>query len=97
MAFMPVGVFLGLAIYSAQHPIYPHYANLPFDWAPAPMDDQRLAGEIMWVGGMLLNLAALPFLIFGWFRHERREAERVDRRLDREAVAAEVSSPTAEG
>jgi putative membrane protein len=91
IAFMPVGVVLGLAIYSAAAPLYPHYADLGLAWAPGPLADQRLAGEIMWEVGMLLNFAALPFLIFGWLRHERRQTETIDRRLDREAAAAKPS------
>lgn len=87
LVFTPVGVFLGLAIYSAGAPLYPHYAHIAHAWGSDAMADQRLAGEMMWEGGMLLNLAALPFVIFGWFRHEQREAERTDRRLDREAAA----------
>ncbi|MBA2274641.1 MAG: cytochrome c oxidase assembly protein [Actinobacteria bacterium] len=52
---------------------------------PAPLDDQRAAGIIMWVGGDFLFIIALALAIGAWAGAERREGERVDRRLSRAA------------
>ena len=48
---MPWSSFLGLAIFSAQTVLYAHYATLARDWGPTPLEDQQLAGGIMWVVG----------------------------------------------
>jgi putative copper resistance protein D len=90
---MPQNTFLALAIYGASVPLYPHYATLGLDWV-SPLDDQRLAGGLMWIGGDLLFLLATVCLIVAWVRHEERDAPRVDVRvaaqraeLDRRQVA----------
>jgi len=56
-------------------------------WAPNPLFDQRLAILILWIGGNLIFLSSLMFLIAGWVNYERCNQERVDRRLRREAEA----------
>ena len=82
---MPQNSFLGLAIYSARGVLYPHYASNTLSWTPAPMDDQRLGGVIMWVGGDAAFLVAMVFVVVGWMRHEDRRMRRLDARLDAEA------------
>jgi cytochrome c2 len=37
-----------------------------------PIDDQQLAGLIMWVVGSLLYLAAMSILLFAWLRQNER-------------------------
>ena len=78
---MPVQAFLALAIYSADRVLYPNYANLVRAWGPSPLDDQRGAAVVMWVGGDFLFLAALVLLLFAWMRADEREAAHIDRRL----------------
>lgn len=80
---MPQQSWLGLAIYSTDAILYPHYESLARGWGPSPLDDQRLAGTIMWVGGNLLFLVALALAALAWMRHDAREAARIDRQLDR--------------
>ena len=77
---MPQNTFLALAIYSATTPLYAHYATLDLAWV-SPLDDQRLAGGLMWIAGDLLFLAAIVGLAFAWMRHEERDAPRVDARV----------------
>jgi putative copper resistance protein D len=77
---MPQNTFLALAIYSATTPLYAHYATLDLGWA-SPLDDQRLAGGLMWIAGDLLFLAAIVGLAFAWMRQEERDAPRVDARV----------------
>ena len=80
---LPQQSWLGLAIYSSSQVLYEHYARLERPWGPSPLDDQRAAGIIMWVGGDLLFIVALAFAIAAWARAERREGDRADRRLGR--------------
>lgn len=56
-------------------------------WAPDPLEDQRLAILVLWIGGNLIFLAALIALVVGWVEYEKRNQERVDRRLRRESEA----------
>ena len=77
---MPQNTFLALAIYSAATPLYPHYATLDLPWVSA-LDDQRLAGGLMWIGGDALFLFAVISLIAAWMRKEERDAPREDARV----------------
>ena len=72
VAAIPMQSFLGLAIYSADRPLYSHYATLARDWGPAPLDDQVSAALVMWLGGDALMLVALGFALAAWMRHEGR-------------------------
>lgn len=81
LAAIPVQSFLGLAVYSEDAPLYGHYATLERGWGPAPLDDQRLAGAVMWIGGDVVLLAWTGVAAAAWLRAEEREGERVDRRL----------------
>ena len=72
LAAIPVQSFLGLAIYSADAPLYDHYESV---------DDQRTAGAVMWIGGDVVLLAWTGVAAAAWLRAEEREGERADRRL----------------
>lgn len=86
VAAMPLQSLLGLAIFSSDRPLYPHYvATLGH---VAAVDDQHLAGAIMWVGGDLLMLTAIGVALAAWFRHEERATARLDARLDAAANRA---------
>ncbi|MDQ3785053.1 MAG: cytochrome c oxidase assembly protein [Actinomycetota bacterium] len=78
---LPQQSWLGLAIYSSSQVLYEHYRVVERSWGPAPLDDQRAAGIIMWVGGDFLFILALALAFGAWAREERREGERMDRRL----------------
>lgn len=82
---MPFGSFLGLAIFSSTTVLYPHYATLGRTWGMSPLEDQALAGGIMWAGGDLVFLIALVLAVAVWLRSEEASARRIDERLDREA------------
>jgi putative copper resistance protein D len=51
-------------------------------WLPAPIDDQHLAGGILWGSGDLIALVLFGVLFVQWVRQSMQEAKREDRRLD---------------
>ena len=84
---MPQSSFLGLAIYSAPAVLYAHYATQVRTWGPTPLEDQQLAGVLMWVGGDAVFLVAMILSVAVWLRAEEREGRRLDAKLDREEAA----------
>ncbi|HUP54756.1 MAG TPA: cytochrome c oxidase assembly protein [Methylomirabilota bacterium] len=94
---MPQNTFLAVTILGTAIPLYAHYASLGRTWGPTPLEDQQIAGGLMWLGGDLLFLAALAAILAGWMRHEQRGAAAGDRRDDRErAVIREREARLAE-
>jgi putative copper resistance protein D len=81
---MPQSSFLGLAILSAPSVLYPHYLTLARDWGPTALEDQQLAGAIMWAGGDALFLTGLILALWVWLRAEEAAGRRADARLDRQ-------------
>lgn len=84
---MPQNSFLGVALLSAETVLYPHYITNLRTWGPTPLDDQRLGGTLMWVGGDLAFLVAMAIVIAGWMRYEDRRTARLDARLGAERAA----------
>jgi putative copper resistance protein D len=84
---MPLMSLLGLVIFSARTVLYPHYEDLVRDWGPTPLEDQALAGGIMWAGGDAFFVLALVLTVAAWIRHEERENLREDARLARARAA----------
>jgi putative membrane protein len=81
---MPVQGFLGLALYSANHPLYPYYER-ELGVARA-LIDQAYGAELMWVAtGFFL---VVPLMILGacWLRAEERLALLADRQSLHQAV-----------
>jgi cytochrome c oxidase assembly factor CtaG len=89
----PVNTFLALALYSSGRILYPAYAASGRTWGPAPLDDQRLGGAIMWVVGDLLFLAATILAIAAWMRHEEVVTARIDAELDAQRARARAAQP----
>ena len=79
---MPAGAFLGVAIFSASHPLYAHYAGLPPPWGAGALADQRYAGAYMWVFGNLALLVAVLFEAVAWKRSDEERQRRFERHLD---------------
>jgi len=84
---MPQNTFLAVAILYAAEPLYPHYASLVRSWGPSALEDQQLAGAVMWLGGDALFLAAMGLIVAGWIRHESRDEAAADRRVEAERAA----------
>jgi cytochrome c oxidase assembly factor CtaG len=75
---MPQNRFLGVAIMWAPSVLYPHYETLQRPWGPTPLEDQQLAGAIMWLVGDGLFLLAVFAVLAAWMRSEERPASRYD-------------------
>ena len=68
---LPSGV-LGAAFAFARQPIYATYASAPRLWGLSPMDDQALAGGIMWIPGWAIYFVALSIVFALWMRREEQ-------------------------
>ena len=78
-AALPVQSFLGLAIFSSRHVLYPHYAVTAAVRNISALADQQAAGLIMWLGGGLPVITAMLLTAAGWAAEERRLADHLDR------------------
>jgi len=93
---LPFHAFLGVTIMGQStligHGWYPAlHDTLP--WLPNPLDDQHLAGGILWGSGDLIGISVFGVLFVQWVRSSMAEARREDRRLDRlERAAAKASA-----
>ena len=81
---LPFHAFLGISIMSSTELIAENW-YLAFNraWPPSPLDDQYLAGGILWASGDVIALVMLIALFAQWYASSQREARREDRRLDR--------------
>lgn len=62
---------LGALITFAVRPLYaPHFAST-LAWGIAPLQDQQLAGIVMWAPGSIAYLAAAMWIGWRWLRAER--------------------------
>ncbi|HYO42991.1 MAG TPA: cytochrome c oxidase assembly protein [Candidatus Limnocylindrales bacterium] len=84
---MPQNTFLALAIYMSSVPLYQHYLTTGRTWGPTPLEDQQLAGAIMWLGGDLVFLTVVILLVWAWMRDDERRVVGEDRRLEPERAA----------
>jgi putative copper resistance protein D len=84
---MPQMTFLAVAIYMSSTPLYAHYVTTVRTWGPTPLEDQQLAGAVMWLGGDFTFLIAVLLLVAAWMRDEERRTVGEDRRLEAERAA----------
>ncbi len=84
---MPSNTFLGVVILFSGRVLYPAYAATGRTWGPSPLDDQQLAGAIMWGVGDMAFLLALLFVIAAWMRAEDADTKR------REAILDGIAQP----
>ena len=75
---VPSGV-LGAAFAFAQQPIYAYYAGVPRLWNLTILDDQALAGGIMWVPGWAIYFVALSIVFALWMKREEQAGEQAAR------------------
>ena len=67
--------------------LYPHYATSQRTWGPSPLEDQALAGGLMWAGGDGVFIVALVLAVVVWLRSEEVRGRQLDEQLDREERA----------
>ncbi|MCY4727564.1 cytochrome c oxidase assembly protein [Nocardioides sp. STR2] len=84
---LPFHAFLGVTIMGQTTLIgEQHYSELregPMGaWLPPMLEDQHLAGGILWASGDLIGLLFFGVLFTQWVRSSMKEAAREDRRLD---------------
>ena len=91
---MPQMAFLGLAIYSSDTVLYPHYLITAAAQGTTALADQHLAGVLMWTTSMVLLLPALGYVLLDWMRQDAREAARIDERLDAASVPRTELDPS---
>jgi putative membrane protein len=84
---MPQNSFLGVAILSSGTVLYERYITNVRSWGPSPLEDQQLAGSLMWVFGDLVFLGAMIGIVAAWMRYEDRRTKLLDARLDAEEAA----------
>lgn len=96
---LPFHAFLGITIMGQRELIggdwYPDLRQT-LTWLPDPLDDQHVAGGILWSSGDVIGLIFFGVLFVQWVRSSMKEAAREDRRLDRLERAAVQQAPTAE-
>lgn len=81
------------AITFSRAPWYPYYAFQAIQWGMAPLEDQQLAGSIMWIPGQLVHLIGVLMLMWNWFQQmDRREQHEQILRGDRRQDASSLQS-----
>ena len=81
---MPQNTFVAVTILNSTAVLYAHYATLVRTWGPPALEDQRIAGGVMWLTGDILFLAGMAAILAGWMAHEKGQEVIADRRFDRE-------------
>jgi putative membrane protein len=64
------GFIVGAFLTNAPRPLYTFYAEAPRVFGLTPLDDQRLGGLLMWVGGGFFYLLVFTAVFFAWVRSE---------------------------
>ena len=75
LAVVPPNMLLGVAIALAESPIYPYYLSVPRLYGISVLDDQRMAGLIMWIPGSMMYIAAALVLIARLFVNADRPGD----------------------
>jgi putative membrane protein len=87
---MPQNTFLAVTILNSTVVLYAHYATTVRTWGPSVLEDQQIAGGVMWLSGDILFLTGLAGILAGWMLHEKAQEVVADRRVDRERAAIRV-------
>ncbi len=65
---------LGALLMFASSPWYPAHAAGARAWGTTPLEDQQLAGLIMWIPASIVYTAAAAWLFMRWMRDDERSA-----------------------
>ena len=63
------------------------YGAMGRPWGPSAIADQQTGGGIAWSVGEIPTIALAIIVVFMWFRADRRETTRLDRKADRDGDA----------
>jgi cytochrome c oxidase assembly factor CtaG len=70
LAAVPATMLAGIVIAFSPEPIYTYYEAMPRLWGLSVLDDQRLAGVIMWIPGSMMYLLTALILVARWMGKE---------------------------
>lgn len=65
---------LGAILTFSGHPLYPAYERTTGAWGLTPLEDQQIAGLLMWIPAGLIHLTTLGFSFVAWMRAAERRA-----------------------
>ncbi|MYD92046.1 MAG: cytochrome c oxidase assembly protein [Caldilineaceae bacterium SB0662_bin_9] len=82
---VPPHVVVGALLSFVENPVYEHYLTVPRLWGMDVMQDQRLAGIIMWIPTGMMYIAGVVILLA---RHLNQAARRIGSGLDQNGVEA---------
>jgi putative copper resistance protein D len=83
MAAVPVDTITGLALAMSSHNPWPAYTLSPTgSTATAILENIRLGGAIMWIGGDILMLLMCIPIAINWVRYETEHTRELDAQLD---------------
>jgi putative copper resistance protein D len=86
---LPFHAFLGVTLMNSEHPIAEHYyETVVRNWGPTILEDQQMAGGLLWATGDVVGLVLFLTLMIQWSKASDREASRIDRELDRQEAKA---------
>ncbi len=74
--------FPGIALRFQTHMTLLHFATDRPRFAPVGIDDQHIAGGVLWVVAEVLDLPFLILAAYRWIRADARDAARIDAELD---------------
>ena len=63
IGIIPANMGIGIIIATADHVIYSYYATVPHIWGFTAVEDQSLAGVIMWIPGSMMLILAILLLL----------------------------------
>ena len=89
---MPLNSFLGVAILFSDRALYPHYLTTGRTWPPTPLEDQQLAGAIMWGVGDAAFVVAILLVIAAWMRHDEAVTRRREALEDARVAAVQAAA-----
>jgi cytochrome c oxidase assembly factor CtaG len=68
----------GFFIYASGYLLYPYYGTVARPFGPGPLNDQQLAGALMWSGSMLIDSVWVSIAVLDWLHSEERRSRRID-------------------
>jgi putative membrane protein len=82
------GALLGAVLVFASTPLYPVHRGGPALWGLTALEDQQLAGALMWIPPSAVYLSAIAAVLFAAFRTMDLRADGVDANLGRDVAKA---------